>query len=149
MEGGGPAFFVTLKARGVKCHSRINWTGLINDESALVDVYDRASIFVYPSTAKGETFGLAPLEAMSRGCLTVLSSLPCFQDFAEEGSNCLLFDHVHGNPVENLKRCLKKALSSENPEEMRTTARLTAESYRLPAIADLFLTDFQSILDSD
>ena len=67
--------------------------------------YLKARIFAYPSLAeKGETFGLSVLEAMSAGCVPLLSKLECFQDFATDGSNAIFFDHRTSNRVEELAR---------------------------------------------
>jgi glycosyltransferase involved in cell wall biosynthesis len=64
------------------------------DTDELNRLYQKASIFVYPSVAeKGETFGLAPLEAMAWGCVPVVSDLRCFKDFIIHERNGLIFNH--------------------------------------------------------
>ena len=55
------------------------------EEEVLIKEYQQARVFAYPSQAStGETFGLAVLEAMSCGCVPVVSSLECFRDFIVE-----------------------------------------------------------------
>jgi glycosyltransferase involved in cell wall biosynthesis len=45
-------------------------------------------MFVYPCLAEqGETFGLAPLEAVACGAVPIVSDLSCFGDFITPGVN--------------------------------------------------------------
>jgi len=68
--------------------------GPLHEMSQLSERYRRATIFVYPSIAEGgETFGLAVLEAMSWGCVPIVSDLDCFRDFVTHGTNGMVFDH--------------------------------------------------------
>jgi len=64
------------------------------DIRSLAKEYVKTTIFIYPSIAeKGEAFGLAPLEAMSYGCIPVVSDLNCFKDFIKNKKNGLVFNH--------------------------------------------------------
>lgn len=72
--GGGRGYVKHLKQ--LAGTANITFHGPIFDMQALSEFYRQASIFVYPSVAEnGETFGLAPLEAMSWGCTPVVSNL--------------------------------------------------------------------------
>ena len=83
--GGGSSFFDQLK-KGVE--PSIEFLEPVFSEKELMEEYKKARIFVYPSIASiGETFGLAVLEAMSCGCVPLVSSLPCFDDFIRPGEN--------------------------------------------------------------
>ena len=45
---------------------------------------------------------VAPLEAMANGCVPLVSSLDCFRDYIQDGMNGFVFDHRHGDPIQNL-----------------------------------------------
>lgn len=49
----------------------------------------------------GETFGVAPLEALELGLATIVSDLDCFKDFISDGENGLVFDR-HSNRADDL-----------------------------------------------
>ena len=61
LVGGGPE---TDRIRALFANTSAHFTGVLRDD-ALIDVYNSADIFVFPS--QSETFGLAPLEAMACG----------------------------------------------------------------------------------
>jgi glycosyltransferase involved in cell wall biosynthesis len=61
-----------LAAREAGLESRVVFTGFVSHE-ALTLLYNRASVFVYPSLYEG--FGLPPLEAMACGCPVVASNV--------------------------------------------------------------------------
>lgn len=90
--GGGDAYRNRLVdlADGVP----LEFTGSISDSSLLAHEIASADIYCYPSVAeRGESFGVAPLEAMATGIPVVVSALECFQEFVEDGKNALVFDH--------------------------------------------------------
>ncbi len=53
----------------------------------LVNIYNKASIFVFPSIIEG--FGLPPLEAMACGCATVISESIGVDQYAQNNFNCI------------------------------------------------------------
>src|SRR5690606_4522102 len=110
-----------------------------------------ASIFVYPSLAeKGETFGLAALEAMAAGCAPIVSNLACFQDFITHGESGLIFDHRTAEPVVALADGLRDlALAPPRLERMREQAWQQARHYRLPLVGAAYLEDFADVLSSE
>ena len=145
--GGGSDYKAKLDQIALNAGVPIEWVGPVYDVEQLVAKYDETDIFVYPSVAEtGETFGLAPLEAMARGCRTIISSLECFLDFAEPGKNCLQFDH-RTDGVSNLAQCLRSALDM-NDEDMRERARATAQKFDLDKVSDMYLADFEEIMRS-
>lgn len=122
--------------------------GPVFDEDRLNDLYRRASVFVYPSVAEtGETFGLAPLEAMAWGAVPVVSNLRCFQDFITHEHNGLVFDHRGMEAAECMAVTLHHVMAS-----IQTRRRLAAEalqvrtSHSLSHIARLFIDDFESVV---
>ncbi len=122
----------------------------IFDQQLLVQEYDKASIFAYPSLAEqGETFGLAALEAMSRGCLTLVSELDCFKDFIAHGDNGFIFNHRDTNPTTVLARHLSRLL--ETPEDLRPVAEkaiATAQAYSPASVGKAFIKDFECLLQT-
>ncbi len=88
--GGGEEFLSKRQKQAGEMPGgmEVEWVGPVFEPRRLHGYYREASLFVYPSLAeKGETFGLAPLEAMAQGCPAVVSGLECFRDFIEDGVN--------------------------------------------------------------
>jgi glycosyltransferase involved in cell wall biosynthesis len=120
----------------------------IFDPLKLHQEYLKARIFAYPSLAeKGETFGLSALEAMSAGCVPLLSKLECFQDFSSDRSNAIFFDHRASNRVEELTQMLSSTLANEEQlPSLSKVALMTARKYEITQVAQRYIDDFSSIL---
>ncbi|MFP6900749.1 MAG: glycosyltransferase family 4 protein, partial [Opitutales bacterium] len=133
--GGGRSYLGRLRERTASVASRVEFPGPLFEENQLRAELLRAGLFVYPSLAeRGETFGLAPLEAMSCGCPPLVSSLDCFTDFVEDGVDGFRFDHKKGNPADSLQLKLKTLL--EEPElvnKARLPALRKASKFAAPA----------------
>ena len=145
--GGGEGYLEELKRRAEKIRDRVTWTGAIFDAQCLDAQYRAASLFIYPSLAeKGETFGLAPLEAMAQGCPALVSNLDCFRDFIVENDNGFVFDHRSANPARTLADKLQELMAQ--PERLAHAAVLghqTAGEFSLERVAGQYLEDFESI----
>lgn len=143
--GGGEAYLEALKARNLS--DRIVWTGPSFDPAALDEYYRSASLFVYPSLAeKGETFGLAPLEAMAQGCPALVSNLDCFRDFIVEDENGFVFDHRCANPAAALSAKLVELMGDEERLARASVhAHEKALEFSLERIATQYLEDFESL----
>lgn len=90
--GSGEVYVAELDALAESF--KIKWVDPIYDPRQLARELADGDIFCYPSVAeKGETFGVAPLEAMGLGLPTVVSDLDCFKDFVRNGENGFVFDH--------------------------------------------------------
>lgn len=142
--GGGQEYLDGLKrlTRG----GAVTFRGPIFDPLELENEFRSARIFVYPSLAeRGETFGLAPLEAMSNRCATLVSDLACFRDFVRDSETGFVFDHRGASGA--LQDRLEKMVA--DPALLSQTAdagyRKSAE-YSLASVADQFLDDFSSII---
>ena len=122
----------------------VEFTGSVFDPVKLAAIYQRADLFCYPSLAElGESFGVAPLEAMACGVPAVVSSLECFRDFISEGENGFFFDHRSGNPAAQLAAQLQKAVAApENLARVGQQAAATAQQFSYPAVAKKYLDDF-------
>lgn len=141
--GGGHLYLESLRA--LYGNYAVQFIDPIYDIAQLNALYREAAIFVYPSVAeKGETFGLAPLEAMAWGAVPIVSDLACFKDFIQHGKNGLIFNHRGESPGDELKRCLLFLISDKASRCQMANAALNVNTSHSPnTIADLFLSDFE------
>ncbi|TXJ23439.1 MAG: glycosyltransferase [Chitinophagaceae bacterium] len=140
--GGGDAYLARLK--GMADGMKIEFVGPVFDVEKLNSYYEDAAIFVYPSVAeKGETFGLAPLEAMAWGCAPVVSNLTCFHDFIKNEENGLIFDHRSADAVNRLADAVNRLQQEEGLyQRLAQKALEVRKSHSSAAIAALFLEEF-------
>ena len=145
--GGGEAFEAELKQLAGPLGDRVEWVGPVFDAGKLDEYYARAALFVYPSIAeRGETFGVAPLEAMACGCPPLVSELACFREFLQEDVNGFSFNHRAADPAQALADKLASLLRA--PETLaQTGARAVgrAGDFSVERIASAYLEDFQSL----
>lgn len=143
--GGGTAYLNSLKS--LAAPAAVEFIDPIYDTDALNQLYAEASLFVYPSVAeKGETFGLAPLEAMAWGCVPIVSDLACFKDFIVPQHNGLLFDHRAPDAIAQLARTLTYLQQEDTVRyQLSQQAVNVRETHSVAAIAQLFLNEFHRI----
>lgn len=142
--GGGQGWVRELQRRFGA--DDITWRGPVFDVAELNALYERATVFAYPSlAAKGETFGLAVLEAMAWGVVPVVSALACFRDFVIENRNGLFFDAAAPDAVGGLGAALQRAASPES-RALAEEAIAVRGAYACSAIADRFLADFARLV---
>jgi glycosyltransferase involved in cell wall biosynthesis len=148
--GDGTVFLEELKKLSEPAASRIDFVDPIFDEKQLIARFERAAIFVYPSVAsRGESFGMAPLEAMACGCPVVTSSLECFNDFLRSGENGLQFDHT--DPTgKSLAEVLDRLISSPHlRSQLAREASSTSRLFTPSKVAEKFLDDFAQLTSSE
>jgi glycosyltransferase involved in cell wall biosynthesis len=147
--GSGEQYRARLQSLARKVGNSVQFTGLINDSTRLQAILQESSLFVYPSLAeKGESFGLAPLEAMACGCPALVSQLSCFLDFITDGHSGFVFDHRH-QAIMQLKNKLQLLLCS--PERLAEASRAAYDVSRrflLPRVAEEYLKDFEQVVGS-
>src|SRR5205807_7806986 len=108
LGGGGEVYLASICRAAGKADGRISFAGPIFDSAKLTDAYRSARLFVYPSLSeRGESFGLAPLEAMTHGCAALVSNLECFSDFIRDGETGFVFDHRAKSAVDSLREKMK------------------------------------------
>jgi glycosyltransferase involved in cell wall biosynthesis len=143
--GGGEAYLHSLKS--MFAGTQVELLEPIYDVQRLNLLYKQAAIFVYPSVAeKGETFGLAPLEAMAWGAVPVVSDLQCFKDFIVDGENGSIFNHRTPDVQAQLMDCVLGLINdSKLRQRMGTQALSVRQTHSPNSIADRFLADFKEI----
>ena len=146
-QGGGGDDYLTMlkrKAAGLK----IEFVGPIFDPQQLADAYRASDLFCYPSLAeKGESFGVAPLEAMACGLAPIVSNLACFQDFIEDQKTGYIFDHQSAEAIDQLVLTLESAFLNElNTYKIAQNAALKALQYSYQSIAQQYLIEFEQLL---
>ena len=144
--GGGLSYLQALqsKANGMN----VQFLDPVFEPTRLAEIYRNANLFCYPSLAeKGESFGVAPLEAMATGLVPVVSDLKCFRDFIDEGKTGYYFDHRSSDAVSNLYRVLRAAfLNREQTSQMSIEAAREASNFSYDRIGSLYLEDFEKLL---
>ncbi|HEY2574484.1 MAG TPA: glycosyltransferase family 4 protein [Verrucomicrobiaceae bacterium] len=143
--GGGEGYLNRLKSAARD--GSVEFCGPVHGEAQLSEHYRSAPIFVYPSlAAKGETFGLAVLEAMAHGCVPVTSNLSCFQDFIEPGLNGIVFDLASPDPPGRLAGALQSLMSDRSQiASLSAKAIEVNQSHASGRIAEMFLEDFARV----
>jgi glycosyltransferase involved in cell wall biosynthesis len=148
LGGGGKAYLHELDIAATKAGGTICLHGPVFDSAELEQHFRAARLFVYPSLAEaGESFGLAPLEAMAHGCGVIVSRLECFSEFVRESETGFFFDHRQKNPAFALRDKIERVLADQ-----ALLARVSAAGYRESAdfsvdrVADRFLHDFSSLI---
>jgi len=147
--GGGAGYLQDLKLKTSGLGERVEWIDPVFDAERLNAHYRSSRVFVYPSLAeRGETFGLAPLEAMAAGCPPIVSSLECFKDFVKPEQNGWIFDHRTKDNAGALAEALKRVTSVSDAAlaRIRESAIQTAQEYSLSKIANQYLIDFEEVV---
>jgi glycosyltransferase involved in cell wall biosynthesis len=148
--GGGLGWLKDLLAVSQAGGLPIEWLGPIYGEQELLQQYRQAALFAYPSLAEqGETFGLAPLEAMACGVVPIVSDLACFRDFITPGLNGLVFNHRAADPAVHLaQEILALAGDPERRAALAEAALAVRQSHHPATIARQFGECFETLIQS-
>jgi glycosyltransferase involved in cell wall biosynthesis len=146
--GGGENYFRQLQQSAAGARNRILFRGAIFDPLALEQQFRAARLFVYPSLAEhGETFGLAPLEAMTHDCAVIVSGLKCFRDFVVPNKTGFIFERDAPDPIDSLVRVFRDAVSEPiRLEQVAHAGMLKSEEFSRARVADRFLADFEKVI---
>ena len=150
--GGGEGYLRQLQQSAVVARDGVVFRGPIFDAAVLEEEFRDARIIAYPSlAAHGETFGLAPLEAMTHGCAVLVSDLGCFRDFISPNETGFVFEADALDPVGSLVVAFRDAMSDPiRLERIARAGQLKSEEFSRARIADKFLIDFEKlILDAE
>lgn len=147
--GGGESWMQRLRKRANGLP--VDFIGPVHDPVLLRDFYRRASVFVYPSLARrGETFGVAPLEAMAQGAVPVVSDLKCFTDFISDGVNGRIVPVEGKRGVASLAAALHWLMTHEDERFRLAREALTVRDSHAPErIAAMFLDEFALLAGSN
>ncbi len=142
--GGGAKYSDQLRAGG---NASIEFRGPIFDVDELTREYQSARLFVYPSLAeRGETFGLAPLEAMAQGCAVLVSDLACFRDFISDNETGFIFNHRAADPAASLREKMRSIINDDSLlERVAQKGYRKSKEFSLGNVAAQFLRDFESL----
>lgn len=142
--GGGESYIHKLSRKASTVD--VEWVDAICDPEKLYGEMSKGDCFVYPSIAeKGETFGVAPLEAMSLGLPVVLSDLKCFSDFARPQVNSLQFvrgDHAAEQVADAVAYLIK---NPDRTKEISDRGKETATLFNKVNIASEYEAYFKEI----
>jgi glycosyltransferase involved in cell wall biosynthesis len=146
--GGGAEYLSALQRSAAESGDQVVFAGSIFNPAELEKAFRSARLFVYPSLGeRGESFGLAPLEAMTHGCAVLASSLDCFGDFIRDRETGFVFDHRSKNPSESLRQKMEEVVSNEALlARVAESGHHKSVEYSLPRVADLFIADFSSLI---
>ena len=148
LGGGGKTYLASLRHAAENAEGKVSFSGSIFDSAKLANAYRRARLFVYPSLAeRGESFGLAPLEAMTQGCAVFVSNLGCFQDFIRDNETGFIFDHGKQPIAETLRDKIGNVISDETLlARVAVAGYEKSAEYSIERVAEQFLKDFDSVI---
>ena len=143
--GGGEEYVRRLK--DAAANRPVVFDEPIYERRALAAALREGSYYCYPTLAEqGEAQPVAPMEAMATGMAPVVSAIPQFSDYLTNGENGFVFDHRADQPAVALAEALARLI--DDPQAAARMGRRAAEgalSFGYPAVASMYLRDFQSL----
>jgi glycosyltransferase involved in cell wall biosynthesis len=112
------------------------------DHDQLLHWFNSADFII--STSHYEGMGVAVTEAMSCGCIPILSDIPSFRRMTNSGECGLLFK---AGDVTNLETTLNKSLSLDLPVQKEKTLTLYRDNLSAEAISNRMLSVIAKVCD--
>lgn len=146
-EGGGGQEYVDF-LKSLAPGGLLEFREAVYDREKLRDALYEGDIYCYPSVAeRGETFGVAPLEALGTGLPTIVSNLACFRDFITDGKTGLVFDHRCAQPSDALRDALRRVIEDDAlASTLSAEGAKIAAGFTLQAIAQEYESYFSMLL---
>ncbi len=147
-QGGGGKSYLSKVKKEAEGESEIEILEPTFSIKELKRNLESVKLFVYPSFAeKGETFGLAVLEAMSCGCVPIVSSLECFKDLVDVQKNGYVFNHFSTNKIQLLTAKIEEAIQSpEKNKVFSDECFRKAKTFEVKELASKYIKDFKVLL---
>lgn len=118
---------------GKRLAGKVEFLGHVEDRNELADLYANCDVFVHPNP--DEPFGIAPLEAMASGIPLVAPPTGGLRSYAKPANAWLA--EPNG---EAFSTAILDVLQDPVSRDRKTTsARLTAERFHWPRVADAYL----------
>jgi len=149
--GAGKKYLDSIKKISNESNANIEIHSPLFSDKEIKDELESTKVFVYPSRAeRGETFGLSVLEAMSCGCVPLVSSLDCFADFVKEGKTGYVFDHNSKDPQKSFTDAFSKVLKSESKNTLISDRCIElAKEFEVEKVSKKYLMDFSKLLSNE
>jgi glycosyltransferase involved in cell wall biosynthesis len=148
--GAGKKYLDYIKKISNECNADIEIHSPFFSDKEIKGELESTKVFVYPSRAeRGETFGLSVLEAMSCGCVPLVSSLDCFADFVKEEETGYIFNHKSKDPPKSFTAVFSKVLKSESKNTLISGRCIElAKEFEVEKVSKNYLMDFSKLLSN-
>jgi len=146
-RGGGGLEYLT-QLRALAGGTPVTIDAPIYDRGQLALALQTASFYCYPTLAEqGEAQPVAPMEAMATGLVPVVSTIPQFRDYLTDGVDGICFDHRSADRVDHLCKALRSLIADpDKAKRMGDLAAVGARRFGYDQVAEMYLSDFQSLL---
>jgi glycosyltransferase involved in cell wall biosynthesis len=117
--------------------ANVTFTGWVDD---IRGAYGAGDVFLFPS--KVENQGIVVLEAMACGKAVVLSDIPVFREYYEDGHDCL----ICSDKAEFREALARLAVDPDLRERLGENARATAREHGLDRVGDRLVDVYERLV---
>ena len=133
----GPQASKTVRKWTSEPPENVTFTGWIDD---IRGAYGAGDVYLFPT--KNENQGIAVLEAMACGKAVVLSDIPVFREYYEDGHDCL----ICSDKTEFRAALERLADDPDLRERLGENARATAREHGLDRVADRLVENYEELV---